>query len=259
MIAGISLVKDEIDVIERTVRHMATQVDALLVADNGSTDGTRELLGELAEDLPMTVLDDHEKAHYQARKLTALAGTAAEHGAEWVVPFDADEIHFAFAGRIADVIRSVPSAWIFTADMYEHRPTARDEGEHPFDRMAWRDPDLNPLLKIACRTHRTVAIHEGSHSVDYSGDYPETVSGQLHIRHFPYRSPEQFVSKARNGSAGRNATDLDPEEVSPHLREYGRLLAEGGPPALEYLFYDRFYSEDPEADGLVLDPCPSRS
>jgi hypothetical protein len=47
MIVGIAMVRDEIDVIERTVEHMAYQCDSVVIADNGSEDGTRELLGTL--------------------------------------------------------------------------------------------------------------------------------------------------------------------------------------------------------------------
>ena len=41
---GVSMVRDEADVIEGTLRHMADEVDELIVADNGSVDGTTDIL-----------------------------------------------------------------------------------------------------------------------------------------------------------------------------------------------------------------------
>lgn len=254
---SISLVKDEIDIIERTLRHTAGQVDRLLVADNGSTDGTRDVLSDLERELPLTVIDDPRPEHYQSAKLTELAHQAADMGATWIVPVDGDEIWYSLHGPIADVLRRDPRAWIFTADLYDHVPTSRDDQQlEPVARMGWRRQEACPLLKVACRPHPTLTIHEGSHSADYAGEYPRTIGGQLAIRHFPYRTPSQFLSKASNGARGRGLTDL-PETVSPHLREYGRILADDGPAGLERLFRERFWIDQPDQDpSLVFDPAP---
>ena len=46
---GVSIVRDEVDVVGLTVRHLLDQgVSRILVADNCSVDGTRELLRSLA-------------------------------------------------------------------------------------------------------------------------------------------------------------------------------------------------------------------
>ena len=72
---AISIVKDEVDVVEFAVRHQLGQgVDAVLIADNESTDGTLEVLHELARDLPIHVAVDSWPAYDQAVK-TTLRGT----------------------------------------------------------------------------------------------------------------------------------------------------------------------------------------
>ncbi len=76
-VVGVSTVKDEADVVEWTLRHMADEVDSLVVADNGSRDGTREILAWLADELPLTVVDDPEVGYYQSRRITRLADEAA--------------------------------------------------------------------------------------------------------------------------------------------------------------------------------------
>src|SRR5215471_10179874 len=48
-------------------------VDAVVVADNLSTDRTRDFLDHLASSLPIVVLRDLEHGHYQSQKVSRLA------------------------------------------------------------------------------------------------------------------------------------------------------------------------------------------
>src|SRR5690242_16616279 len=95
---AVAMVKDEADIVADTVEATLREVDAMIVADNGSTDGTREILA----DLPVTVIDDPDPAYYQSVKMTELAAQAADAGADWVLPIDADERWYSPHGRIAD-------------------------------------------------------------------------------------------------------------------------------------------------------------
>jgi glycosyltransferase involved in cell wall biosynthesis len=252
-VTGICMCKDEADIIVSTVRHMAGQVDEVIVADNGSTDGTRGLLEALADHLPVVVIDDPDPAYYQAVKMTRLATVAADGGAGWVVPFDADEVWYSpFASTIAEALRGSTTA-VVGAVLYDHVATGVDDDvSDPLLRIGWRRREAVELPKVACRTRLDVRIHQGNHAASYLEQ--TMVPDQLVVRHFPYRSVEQFIRKARNGAAAYAATDL-PEDAGAHWRGYGRILDESGPEALAEVFRKWFWVAEPDAS-LIFDPAP---
>ena len=258
-VAAVAMVKDERDIVEFTLRRMARQVDFQIVADNGSADGTLELLHDLARELPLTVLDEPRVGYYQSERMTALAMLTAEQGATWIVPFDADEVWLPRScGRIADILEGLP-ANVLTAEalLFDHVATARDrDNPDPMKRMGWRRATLAPLRKVACRPIAGLTIHQGNHGATFAGvRHPPAVTTALEVRHYPYRSVAQVVSKVRNGAAAYAATDL-PEDVGGHWRAYGRILAEQGEEGLAEQFRTWFWSADPESDSsLVYDPC----
>lgn len=250
------MVKDEADIIAGMVRHLADEVDEVVIADNGSTDGTRDLLADLERELPLTVLDDPEPAYYQSEKMTALAHLAGAHGARWIVPVDADELWLA-ADRVSTVLGQLPAGFhIARARLYNHFPTAIDPaGDDPFVTVEWRQADPAGLPKVAFRYHPDAVVHQGNHGVTLPGVPREATV--LEVRHFPYRSAEQFVRKARNGAAAYAATDL-PDHVGAHWRGYGLLLERHGEAALEAVFREHFWHLAPFEAGLVRDPAPYR-
>jgi len=208
---AVTMVKDEADIIERTIRHLVSQgVDGVLVADNGSTDETRKILGRLAGELPVYVADDHEPAYYQAVKMTLLSDWARKAGAEWIIPFDADELWFASGGTLAGWLRST-HADVVSARLFNVFPSTAPGG--------WaidRQPHLHP--KVAFRAHPEARLSTGNHSVQRVGRRAEG----LRIVHLPWRSYEQFARKVRNGAQALSLTDL-PQDVGIHWRETGSL------------------------------------
>jgi hypothetical protein len=248
MVFAVSMVRDEADIVAATVGHMLTQVDRVIVADNGSTDGTRDIL----DSLDIDVLDDPEVGYFQSRKMSNLARLAMDEGAEWIVPFDADEVWTSPFGTVGDALRAIGDDWLAAAaELHDHVPTGVDPDlADPVERIRWRRRKPIGLPKVAARARDGLVIEQGNHGVNY-GFRPAYMRGQLQVCHFPYRSAEQFVRKARNGSQAYKATDL-PEDAGAHWRGYGRILENDGEEACADIFRTWFWQPDPRD----LEQCP---
>lgn len=242
MVAAVCMLKDEADIAAITVGRMARHTDLVIAADNGSTDGTREIIAAIDG---VEVIDDPEVGYYQSQKMTALAMRAAAAGAEWVIPFDADEVWTAHDGsRLGDVLAALPEeAMIAEATVLDHVAIGGET------LSPWRREEVLPLRKVACRPRADLVIAQGNHGATYETT-ALTVTGHLEVHHFPHRSAEQMIRKARNGAAAYAATDL-PEDVGAHWRQWGELSDQ----QLREVFHRYYFSADPEADGLIFDPC----
>jgi glycosyltransferase involved in cell wall biosynthesis len=227
-IIGIAMVRDEADIIGFTLDHLHSQgVDRVIVADNRSDDGTVHKLyefGERHQDWPLRVIHDPELGYYQDRKMSALARQAHEEGADWIVPFDADELWYSPDGlTIREALAEVPDdVPVVSALEFKHWPTPWDmPGDpNPYTRMVWRESTAHRLVKVAFRAHPDPHLHMGNHGINlgpYNPDQPDTPHPLLELRHFPYRSFEQFVRKVRNGrQAYEAATVCDTTTVAGH-------------------------------------------
>jgi len=107
MLAGISVVRNEADLIGTTIRHHFNEgFDFIFVADNDSTDGTTAILERMAREDKRLRISRASGAFHQSEILTSLARDAVWAGASWILPFDADEFWHAAVG-IAEILRSV--------------------------------------------------------------------------------------------------------------------------------------------------------
>lgn len=214
---GIAVVRDEADIIELTVRHMCGQgLDRLLVADNLSRDATRSILDRLSQELPVTVVDDRDPAHRQSEKMTTLANQAAAAGAEWIVPFDADELWRGSTGTVRAAIEAT-SATALVAAMFDHAPTPTARRGSIADRMP--HGHIIGWTKIAFRWQPGAVIGMGNHEVE--GVATEPVSGILVVDHYPYRSFAQFRRKIRQGAAAVDVAGAPPQ-ICFHWRAAAR-------------------------------------
>jgi hypothetical protein len=191
-------------------------VDVVVVADNLSTDGTRDVLADLARDLPVVVVSDNEPAYYQGPKMSLMARSAARHGASWIVPFDADELWLGVDGSLSERLRSLDGDAAI-APLYDFLPDPEQVSVvDPVAELTRRRVE-SEVHKIAFRAHLLGTLSTGNHWVMQPA---RRVEGALTIRHYPFLGFEHFVDKARSGAAAIGRTDL-PHNVGEHWRVWG--------------------------------------
>ena len=254
MIAAVSMVKDE-PIIDHTIRHLLAEgISLVLVADN-STDDTADLLARLATEQPgvVEVRPVHQGPppdYPQSAVMTALAAEAGARGAEWIIPFDADEIWHSIdrTRTLADTFATQdPGTGVLVAGVWEHVPQPDDPihtPPDPFRSMVHRRPELWAWEKVAFRAQPGVTVWRGSHGV--TPEPGRRIDGQVAIRHFPYRTPEQAATKL-NRTDQLHAGLADPA-IGIHVREAVEQVRARG--------FAAWWDTTMARDGLVYDPAP---
>lgn len=257
---GITRSYNEADVIEWSIRRMLRQVDHILIGDN-SDDGTGKILRSLKrEGLPLTLLRDDKPSYEQRDVMTAYAHHARQAGAEWGVFFDIDEAWTGLTGNIAETLAALPEhILIAPARNLNHCATNRDDptDPDPMHRMGWRSREMLPLMKVAARLREDLHIDHGNHAAHYYAEpLAAAVLDQLESRHYPYRSPEQFIKRVKHSWPQLRDSGLS-EGHGAHMWAYGRHYDEFGEAGLRRWFENGMLMKDPQANAdLVFDPLP---
>jgi hypothetical protein len=168
-------VRDEEDVIESALRyHRAQGVDFFIVTDNGSTDGTPQILGRWVDAGLARVISEpspelRERGHDWVTRMARLA--AIEHDADWVLHGDADEFWWPLTGTIKSALASVPPEYgVVLGPRVEF--VARPDGAGTFfDRLVYRQARCLVRPKVAHRAvPDAIVLHRGQHDVTAGAD-----------------------------------------------------------------------------------------
>jgi len=226
------LVRDEADIVAANIRHhLALGVRHVVATDNGSTDGTIEILEEFARAGVLTLAHDRDDRFDQARITTAMAHLARDRfGAVWVLSNDADEF---WVGPLRPLLAETQANLIFCKRANRIAPAEAEWSFAAARPLAIR-PDaaaraelLRPVApKVLVRAADLIALTQGCHNAEMRDPRPALARGML-IRHFPVRGRAHFRRKAMAGGAAyaRNA-ELDPR-LGAHWRRWHAEIAAG--------------------------------
>ena len=225
-------VRDEADILEDNLRyHRALGVDFFVVTDNGSVDGTSEILDRyeragLAHVIRIETSNLRDNEEDWTTRMARLAATEFE--ADWVFHDDADELWWPVRGTLREAFEAIPEQYgsvVAPRAEFVARPDAPGSW---FERMAYREAlgSLQPKAAhrgdpdavVINQTHEVVSVGPGrdlwsglrppgrmvhrstratSEERHEESDRPEirliwAPSHPLRIFHFPLRSFDQF-------------------------------------------------------------------
>ncbi len=225
------LVRDEADIVAANIRHhLSSGIDFVVATDNGSTDGTVEILEEFERDGVLHLRHDRDDTFDQARLTTEMAEIARTQGADWILSNDADEF---WCGPLREAIAATPANLLFCRRA--NRIAARDD--------AWSfaaarylatapRPDapaelLRPIQpKVLVRASDLIRLTQGCHNAEMRDARP-ALARELLIRHFPIRGRDHFIRKATaGGGAYARNRNLDPR-LGGHWRAWHAEILAG--------------------------------
>lgn len=207
---GIAMVKNEADIIEAFVRHNLAFMDALVIIDNQSVDGTRETLVELRQQgLPIILFDDPVVAYFQAEKVTAVYRKVVPlFKPRFVFLLDADEFIVALSkdllySRLRELKPGTQGTYTWRTYVPDPATPLADPSD-PLRSITHRRLVEHPWSKSVIATKPMIdtklRIQQGGHDVTLAGISLRKVPLQdVALAHFPVRSVDQITAKALVG------------------------------------------------------------
>lgn len=213
------LIKNEADIIAENIKvHAALGVDSFVVMDNGSTDGTREIIQELSQQYSMTIIDRPELDYQQSNWKTEMARIARkQHGADWTIANDADEFWIPKTGTLKDELTKSGSIISCTRRNMLFDETAFCQS-YPFhtqtncvqfpvlykkgtekatDQMSIMLGNIHG--KVIVRSAGMLRIKGGNHRAWHAwGWLNQRHSDNITVYHYPIRSKQKFIDNIEN-------------------------------------------------------------
>lgn len=205
------LARNEADIVDAQIAfHLHAGVDFVLAMDNGSMDGTREILERYEHAGYLHVLHEAGDDMRQQEWVTHMARLAAtDFDADWVLNADADEFWWPRGGTLRDVLALVPGRFGVVRGCWRHFLPRPDGCSDFAERMIVRlcrpafPGDKSTIYhahqKVAHRADPDVQIERGNHNAFGRALEPLRGWHPIEVLHFSLRSVAQLDRKARGG------------------------------------------------------------
>lgn len=223
-LVGLSIVRNEEDILEASIRHNLRALDAIAVVDHGSDDATPSIVDALvAEGLPVDRVREEALEFRPAALRDAHAARLLAAGADIVVPVDADEfLRLPSRGEFEHAVRAAGAGALLAIPSTIHAlPFADESGSGPgiAARLlrARRREDGRPA-------ERKVVVHGGAAEARDGRPTPRDLDAAVaSIAHVPIRGAAQFIGKVAVGYLARLLAGDTPG--GPWAEAYPTILA----------------------------------
>lgn len=246
----ILLVRDEADIVAANMDfHLSQGVNFVVCIDNGSVDGTRDILDGYERTGHAKVFDEPGRDYAQAKWVTrAMEYARDDLAADWIFSNDADEFWLPREGDLRQMLYSTQAGLLSASRLNMVYPWDAP-GEGPwYRRITHRvvQPVSRPSItdiythvlpcpyfylslppKVMMRADGLVSVAQGNHSATYERAV-ETVPAPMDIFHYPVRSAEHFEKKIVQGGQAYAANTELPEIFGWHWRRWYRAYQEYG-------------------------------
>jgi glycosyltransferase involved in cell wall biosynthesis len=225
-IHGLCLVKNEADVLQETFLAALHWCDHIYVFDNGSNDGTWELVNNLATHYPEIVPYKQDNVLYRnslrADIFNAFRSTAETQ--DWWCGLDADEFYMddprIFLTKVPDHQKTV---WSASLNYYF---TDKDEIAYRQDPVRFLQTPVQQRLRYYCSNWGELRFFRHDDDMVWTRDqeagYPPAMFTapaypvRIWLKHFQYRSPEQMERRLRTRRPAMEASTGFWHEVTPN-------------------------------------------
>jgi hypothetical protein len=252
------LARDDVDIMAANMDfHLAMGVDHIIVTNNRSADGTRNIVVDYVRRGVATLIDEFDDDYDQSAWVTRMARLAAcDLSADWVINADTDEFWWPLNGDLKAALAAVPSPYgVVGARRLNFLPMRALSSEF-WREMVWRHVVSrnglgDPLPgKAAHRAAADITVAEGSHAVASPSLAPAEYGGDFVIFHFPYRSYPQYSAKIANGGPAVAKNKKVGPGVFHVWRRHYELQREGR--------LESWYRQLPHGDDPTLEDMASR-
>jgi len=209
-VVSITMVKNEVDIIESFVRYHLNIVDEMIILDNCSSDETPLIITKLiGEGLPIVFIRDLDNNYNQSFKMNLLMEKAfKEHNADIVCVLDVDEFLISSENsNPREILNNLDLDEYYLAKWITYIPTENDSNDLFIPKRIThvRDENLERFFKVIVTKgiffSYSPNLEMGNHNLTFpdSNNPPKSLQLPLKIAHFPIRSIEQCISKVSVG------------------------------------------------------------